>query len=427
MARILAVTNFYPPHHYGGYELTCRDVLERFAARGHDVSVLTSAVRLPDAADPPAGAGVVVDRSLRLYWADHRLLRPSLPARLRVERHNQRRLAAALAAARPDVVSVWNMGALSFGLLATLAERRVPVVANVHDDWLDYGPRLDAWIRLFLARPAAGRLVRRLTGVPTALPDLDRLAAYCFVSEATRRHASTRTRWRFPVSAVVGNGVDPADFPVAAQGGRPWSWRLLYVGRLDGRKGVDTAVAALARLPEQATLTVVGRGDADYLARLHALTRTLGVDGRVSFTTVERAGLAAVYTAADACVFPSRWAEPFGLVPLEAMACATPVVATGTGGSAEFLRDGGNCLLFPPGEDAALAAALTRLAGDPALRAALVAGGRRTAAELTVDRLADVLEDWHLAAAAGFPSGPPAPRPPSGLTGGGAAPPGSGR
>jgi glycosyltransferase involved in cell wall biosynthesis len=82
-------------------------------------------------------------------------------------------------------------------------------------------------------------------------------------------------------------------------------------------------------------------------------------------------------------VFPVTWDEPWGLVPLEAMAVGRPVVATGTGGSREYLADGENCLLFPADDARTLAARLRRLAGDPALRERVVAGGRRTAATYT--------------------------------------------
>jgi glycosyltransferase involved in cell wall biosynthesis len=97
---------------------------------------------------------------------------------------------------------------------------------------------------------------------------------------------------------------------------------------------------------------------------------------------------------------------------LEAMACGTPVVATGTGGSGEYLEDRVNCLIVPPGNADALAAAVRTLAADPALRARVIAGGARTAADLTLDRLADTLEEWHVAAAARFASGRPAHRAP---------------
>jgi glycosyltransferase involved in cell wall biosynthesis len=116
------------------------------------------------------------------------------------------------------------------------------------------------------------------------------------------------------------------------------------------------------------------------------------------------------YLAADVALFPSEWAEPFGLVGLEAMACATPLVATGTGGSGEYLRHEVNALVVAPGDPAALAAAVRRLAGDAALRRRLVASGRRTASRFTAGAMADELEAWHAAAAARFAGGAPTPR-----------------
>jgi glycosyltransferase involved in cell wall biosynthesis len=83
------------------------------------------------------------------------------------------------------------------------------------------------------------------------------------------------------------------------------------------------------------------------------------------------------------------------------MACGAPVVATGAGGSAEYLADGENCLLFAPSDPDELAGALRRLAADRELRRRLVAAGLETAARLTVDRQADALEAVHLSVARG--------------------------
>jgi glycosyltransferase involved in cell wall biosynthesis len=187
---------------------------------------------------------------------------------------------------------------------------------------------------------------------------------------------------------------------------------LLCTGRVEDRKGVHVAVEALAHLPE-ATLDVVGPEDTRYVDHLRRLASRLGVDDRVHFVgAVERRELPDKYRSSDVFVFPVLWEEPFGLVPLEAMACGTPVIATGTGGSAEFLADGRNCLIVPKGDAAALADAVRRLAADPMLRASLVERGHQTVAQLGIDRLADVLERWHRAAAERYGTGIPADRPP---------------
>jgi glycosyltransferase involved in cell wall biosynthesis len=206
---------------------------------------------------------------------------------------------------------------------------------------------------------------------------LDNAASYVFVSETVRAHA--RAAGCDPAeSAVAHSGIDPAY--LAPRPARAWQWRLLYVGRLDERKGVFDAVAALAELPPEATLTLAGSGDARLLTRVRELAERLGVADRVRELGMRsREELPDVYASADAVLFPVRWEEPWGLVPLEAMALARPVIATGRGGSGEYLRDGANCLIVPPEDPRAIAAAVRRLAGDPALRERLREGGLQTA------------------------------------------------
>ena len=164
----------------------------------------------------------------------------------------------------------------------------------------------------------------------------------------------------------------------------PWKWRLLYVGRLDPNKGVDTAVEAMRHLPARARLELIGGWDSAEETRLRGLAGEHGVAERVHFCGQRgRSEVADAYGRADAVVFPVRWEEPWGLVPLEAMARGRPVVATGRGGSAEYLRHEHNCLLFDADDAEGLAAALRRLAGDNGLRAQLRRGSLETAARHT--------------------------------------------
>ena len=194
-------------------------------------------------------------------------------------------------------------------------------------------------------------------------------------------------------SGIHEDFLDPA--PVV-----DWRWRLLYVGRLDDRKGVDTAVEAMAGLPEEARLELIGGWDAAEEARLRRLAHDVGVEARVHFAgQLDRSEVAAAYASADVTVFPVRWEEPWGLVPLESMAKGRPVVATGRGGSAEYLRDGENCLLFAPGDAEALAVAIRRLATDPPLRVRLREAGLKTAPRHTEAALNEAVEQALMSAA----------------------------
>ena len=403
--RVLTLTNLYPPHALGGYEMSCADVMERFTSRGHEVSVLTTDTRLPDVVDIVQPQ---VQRTLRWYWADHEIVRPDVRTRLSMERHNRRALKQALDAMQPDVVSVWAMGAMSLGLIDVLNESRRPVVYVVCDEWPRYGPRVDAWLAGLARRRgrAVAPVVRRLTGSPTTMP-APQNATFAWLSEFVRDRALPATGWQPAHETVTYSGIDPADFPLANDDDRPWRWRLLCVGRVEPRKGFATAIEALAQLPPEAALRIIGPEDGTHRGELTAIADRLGVGERVTFGQVARSELRAVYGDADALLFTSAWEEPFGLVPVEAMACATPVIAAATGGAAEFLTDDVNSLVVPPRDPSALAAAAERLAADAATRRRLVAGGLRTAADLSVDVLADVLERWHIAAASGYADGEP--------------------
>jgi glycosyltransferase involved in cell wall biosynthesis len=379
--RILTVGNRYPPWSLGGYETTWESTVAALRAAGHPTRVLTT---LPDpsdrAYDGPAPADV--SRALAWYWHAHGFPRRSLRQCAWLERTNAEVLTASIRGWRPDAVLWWAMGGMSLSLLEQVRRAGLPAVAAVGDDWPGYAPRVDGWTRRW--RSPVGRLAaplaERVSGVPARL-DLDRAARWTFVSA----HALAAARaggWRLPGAVVHHPGVDPDRF--AAAPAQPWQWRLLYCGRIDPRKGIDTAVRALALLPAAATLVIHGDGDAQHAAKLRALAHELGVGDRVRFSASNHVGVPAAIQGCDVLVFPVRWEEPWGLVPLEAMAIGRPVVATRAGGGpAEYLEPEHNCLQSVPGDAAGLAAAVRRLARDEAFRARLVRAGAATAGHLS--------------------------------------------
>jgi D-inositol-3-phosphate glycosyltransferase len=175
---------------------------------------------------------------------------------------------------------------------------------------------------------------------------------------------------------VVPCGIDPGAFRPAGPVRPPRGnrHRLVAVGRLVPRKGVDDVIAALPRL-SAAELLVAGGPPADRLGadaearRLTALARDLGVGDRVRLLgAVDRRAVPPLLRSADvvACV---PWYEPFGIVPLEAMACGVPVVGSAVGGLLDTVDHRRTGLLVPPRDPAAVAAAVGRLLGSPSIRA----------------------------------------------------------
>jgi D-inositol-3-phosphate glycosyltransferase len=194
--------------------------------------------------------------------------------------------------------------------------------------------------------------------------------------------------------AVIPCGVDtdvftPGDAMTArAALGLPPGLLLLYVGRIAPIKGLETlldAVGCLRGAGTPARLAVVG-GETDeptdgHEADVRRRASALGLGDAVTFVGAQpQQRLREWYVAADVTVLPSYY-ESFGMVALEAMACGSPVVASRVGGLQTTVRDGVTGLLVSEGDPCALAATITRVLGDDALRWRLGREGQRWAAQ----------------------------------------------
>ncbi|MFF8831083.1 glycosyltransferase [Streptomyces sp. NPDC015131] len=194
-------------------------------------------------------------------------------------------------------------------------------------------------------------------------------------------------RMRIPAAkvAVVPCGVDTEQFsphgPAAGRDGTH-AHRLLQLGRLVPRKGAAVSITALTRLPGTELLIAGGppahRLDDDpEVRRLREIARLAGVASHVRFLgAVPPEEVAPLLRGADVVLCPADY-EPFGIVPLEAMACGRPVVASAVGGQLDTVDDPATGRLVPARDPDALARAVGELLADPAQRAACGAAGRR--------------------------------------------------
>jgi D-inositol-3-phosphate glycosyltransferase len=268
---------------------------------------------------------------------------------------------------RPDVVHshFWMSGIAS---LAAAAEVDVPVVHTFH---------------------ALGVVKRRHQGASDSSPP-QRIAAERKIMRAANHIVATCSDEVFEllregadphVITVVPCGVDLRRFspagPASPRGARP---RIAVISRLVARKGIGNVVEALAEVP--GAELVIGGGPASgeladdpQVARLRELAARHGVAGRVRLLgRVDRARVPSLLRSADvvACV---PWYEPFGIVPLEAMACGVPVIASTVGGLIDTVVDGVTGVHVPPRRPERVAEALRRMLADADLRRSLGKGG----------------------------------------------------
>lgn len=151
---------------------------------------------------------------------------------------------------------------------------------------------------------------------------------------------------------------------------------ILFVGRIVPAKGLHVLISALPEV--RGRLIVCGDGWARNQCEENA--RRLNVDSRVEFLGwVREKRLASLFACATVVAVPSVWPEPFGLVGVEAMAYGVPAVGSATGGIPEWLTDGENGRLVPPGDPQGLARALNDILGDSTVRARFSSAARRRA------------------------------------------------
>jgi glycosyltransferase involved in cell wall biosynthesis len=213
---------------------------------------------------------------------------------------------------------------------------------------------------------------------------------YLAVSRDIADELVERLGWPAAKIEVLYNAVDPARFEVEAPAGlreelgavgRPL---VLTAARLDAQKGHPFLLRALAAVPE-AVLALAGEGPER--RALEDLAAEVGVADRVRFLG-RREDVPQLLAACDVFALPSLY-EGSSLAVLEAMAARRALVSSAIGGTDELVEDGRSGLLVPPGDAAALAAALRRLLADPELREELAANAReRVERELTRERMA---------------------------------------
>ena len=253
-------------------------------------------------------------------------------------------------------------------------------VVHVHEPFTPLVP----WLVLLGARaPLVGTFHvhregghRLYTAASWALQPLARrLSARIAVSDAARRTVEPHFPGHYE---IVPNGIDVRRFqtahprPATMPADRHW---VLYVGRLEERKGVDVLIYAMSRVqkhaPEAALLVV---GDGSERQRLEALARAIGIPA-VFAGALPDDDVVACLQAADIVCSPALGGESFGIVLLEAMAAGKPIVASRIEGYAELIGNADCARLVPPGEDGTLATELLGLLANEALRRRLGACG----------------------------------------------------
>jgi glycosyltransferase involved in cell wall biosynthesis len=274
------------------------------------------------------------------------------------------------------------------GVLGLYAKRRsgLPLVSTF------FGVELTWMERQF---PFLAPLLRRIVRGSDAVT-----AISTYTADRLRKQVAGVDPAIIPFGAAVDAPAEPP--PYTYDGARPFE--LLFVGRLVERKGVHLLLDALASLPPGRRVVLHVVGDGPDRARLEEQARRLQLGDRAVFHGfVSKDELQRRLATCDAFVLPAVVdakgdTEGLGVVLLEAMSYARPVIASAAGGIVDIVRDRRNGLLVPPGDAPRLAAAIAEMMGDPARARQFGLNGRDDVAagfswDVIADRLAAIYRD----------------------------------
>ena len=332
--------------HPGGVTEHVRHLAEELRRRDHQVTILAPSSRVGD--DHGIPGYVRIGRSVPVRGNGS-------VARIALSIHLVRRVRSLLAREAFDVVH-YHEPLVPGVPLTTLRLHRGANVGTFH-------ATAQRNLGYYYGRPVLKRYFRRLHGL------------IC-VSEPAREFIS---RYFEADYAVVPNGIDSArfhpDLPVLPELRSEAQATILFVGRMDPRKGLPTLLDAYARLRRRradARLVVVGDGPMRWAYERQCEAR--GVPDVVFLGHVSAAILPRIYASSDVFCSPATGGESFGIVLLEAMASGVPVIASAIPGFMHVVAQGRDGLLVPPRHPEAWAGALGTMLDDPGLRRAM---GRR--------------------------------------------------
>jgi len=363
--RIGIVTQSYYPR-YGGVTEHVHNSAVELRRRGHEVTIITG--RIGGNGEPRHVLGVERLGRNVLIPLNRAFVDLTLGLALR------RQMRRILEAHAFDVVHIHNPHAPTLPLLA-LQEARCATVGTFH------GTYTRSLLQDAFRRPLA-KAVERLDA---------RIAVSRSAERSNRAYYAGTYR-------LVPNGVDVNRFHPERRPFERWAdparANLLFVGRLDPRKGVRHLLAAMSEVVDRtrgrARLLVIGDSylrpglEARVPAELREHIHFLG--------HVPSADLPRWYATADIFVSPATGNESFGIVLLEAMAAGRPVVASDIPGYRSVIRDGENAVAVPPGDVATLASRLVALIEDPGRREELARRGRARALEFAWPRVTEQIE-----------------------------------
>jgi glycosyltransferase involved in cell wall biosynthesis len=339
--KILFISNYYPPHFEGGYEISVMETAKYLSEHGHEIYILTGIKGVEN--NPDTQISLKPDTPYRIFkYIDYR--HGGYLDKHQVEKFNYKIVQTALMQLQPDIVYLGNMKAISIAPVIAVQNKNVKHVFDLGDLWPNtyinqsYSNRINRYLKRLLPFTIGGKI------------DLNPVIVLSswMKQEVTERFGSKDVH-------IVPRGISiPPDTPKELS--KPLKY--VFLGRIEPMKGLDICIRAFIEItrdyPEfEFTFDVIGEEDLPYADLCRKLIETNGLSNRISFKGKTNNALVALQDY-DVMLMPTLAREAFGRVIIEAMACKCIVAASDAYGPSEIITDGVDGFLFTPGSVSAL-------------------------------------------------------------------------
>jgi glycosyltransferase involved in cell wall biosynthesis len=318
--KIGIITRTVPPIDRGGIQTHVLELSKALARKGNQVHLF------------------IKGEGLRIPDIDIHHVKPVPLPRLTLGEYVSFSLLSAAKVRAADLDIVHGHSMYSFGY-ALARRRKLPYLLTAH------GTQKNELKHTLNTRPTPNHVITDFGSMLMERYSARKADAVIVVSQENKRDIVAQYHTPEDKVKVIHNGIDPARFRKSELGNN----RIIYVGRLHERKGVDKLLLSFKKVLDEmdAELVIVGSGE--MAGTLKKLAKRLAIKGSVRFCGyVDDDAIPELYSSSSLFVMPSYY-EGFGIVLLEAMASGLPVVATATGGAPELIEDGVNGFLATHG------------------------------------------------------------------------------
>lgn len=344
--KILAITAFYPPHHSGGYELRCKDVLEGLRTKGHDIYIITTHC-------PIKNCNLHRDEFSTFRYLHRKSQASSIFARIYFDLLDLKFIDNLFTSTRPHIIYLSHLGDLSNAIIPYFSRREVPIVL---DDgglgsvliaknftkmlYFEKG-EADTRTRVYLKKIALLLINWLSNGLISTVNSWPSNLFVIYNSRSSKRYAemnSVPTR----NAGLIYSGIDLSKFVFKPRPNLSEPIQIIVPGRICKEKGTIDAVKLMSLLRDlkiQANLIIIGKVDStDYYMEICNEIKNNNLNDIVFLDMVDQDRLTSLYLQSDICFFPSYQKYGLSRTPLEAMACGCILITYGNEGSHEIVQ-----------------------------------------------------------------------------------------